>query len=380
MVKVDHSACLALGGTFDPCYMLTITAVPSQMAPTTNKRNAALIQSFMADILSVPPERGIIKFEAVPEENYAINGTTVLGDIERQEKQQSTDGNNTVRRALSNGRKSLPSFRKSLPKLNGDPKSNGAQSSETKSAHPKMESKPSFTKIADRRKSTPNPAAPAEAMNGVFELPAIELDRKRPSTAHSQAASIGSNGLRMNGVSDADLSPQLSRSSSRDRPKTISGGIASVPVKPKTPVNGTATPQSRYSGAHLSKGNRPPSFLKVDPTKTSRSSRPNSSHKPGSPGEVKSKPRETYVDGVVGTATAKEERSSPSPSNFGQKVDESKEPTANTAKRRSTITATAKMLEPPPIPADTMDSKSTRSMKKRKSFLSAFRRSTAVAS
>ncbi|EME47371.1 hypothetical protein DOTSEDRAFT_50786 [Dothistroma septosporum NZE10] len=372
MVKVDHSACLALGGTFDPCYMLTITTVPSQMGPTTNKRNAALIQSFMADILSVAPERGIIKFEAIPEDNYAINGTTILGEIERQEKQQSSDAPNSVRRAISNGRKNIPSFKKSLPKLNTDSKPTGPQSTESRSAHPDMESS---TSTANRRKSTPNPTAAADAMNGVFELPAIELDRKPPSTAHSQAASAGSNGLRMNGVSDADLTPQVSRSSSSDRPKTISGGIASVPAKTKPPVNGAPTSQSRYSAQQLSRGNRPPSFLKVDPTK--RSSRPNSANKSGSPDEVKSKPRESYVDGVMAAAATKGKRASVSRSTLD--FDVKKEPTANTAKRRSTITATPKMPTPPPVP-DTTDSKSTRSMKKRKSFMSAFRRSTAAAS
>lgn len=60
MIKVDHSACLALGGTFDPCYILTLTTLPSEMGPTMNKRNAALIQSFKADILSVPSQMNYI--------------------------------------------------------------------------------------------------------------------------------------------------------------------------------------------------------------------------------------------------------------------------------------------------------------------------------
>ncbi|KAM3422587.1 hypothetical protein BST61_g78 [Cercospora zeina] len=122
MVKVDHSACLALGGTFDPCYIITITAVPSQMGPTMNKRNAALVQSFLADILSVSPERGIIKFQPIPDENFAINGTTILGDIERQEKRHEGDHSRSMRRAMNSmGRKSIPSFKKSLPKMNSEP-------------------------------------------------------------------------------------------------------------------------------------------------------------------------------------------------------------------------------------------------------------------
>lgn len=71
MVKVDHSACLAMGGTFDPCYSLTLTAVPSEMGPSMNKRNAMLIQSFLADILSVSSDRGIVKFQPIEECNFA---------------------------------------------------------------------------------------------------------------------------------------------------------------------------------------------------------------------------------------------------------------------------------------------------------------------
>jgi hypothetical protein len=48
MITVNHSACLLLGGSFEPTYVLTITALPIQLLPTTNKRNAALIQNFMA--------------------------------------------------------------------------------------------------------------------------------------------------------------------------------------------------------------------------------------------------------------------------------------------------------------------------------------------
>ncbi|EMC92049.1 hypothetical protein BAUCODRAFT_44465, partial [Baudoinia panamericana UAMH 10762] len=114
MIKVDHSACLALGGTFDPCYILTITALPSQMGPTHNKRNAGLIQSFMADILSVPADRGIIKFQPVEECNYATNGTTMQGQIEKLEKHQANSGPGAARRTPSIGtRKSTPFSKKS---------------------------------------------------------------------------------------------------------------------------------------------------------------------------------------------------------------------------------------------------------------------------
>lgn len=94
MISLDHSACLLHAGSFEPAYILTISAIPSQVQPTTNKRNAALIQSFMADALSVSPERGIIRFVAVPEENLASNGATIAGEIERMEKQETDESRN----------------------------------------------------------------------------------------------------------------------------------------------------------------------------------------------------------------------------------------------------------------------------------------------
>jgi hypothetical protein len=99
MVNVEHSACLLLAGSFEPAYILTITALPSQLQPVTNKRNSALIQSFMADILAVPPERGILRFQPIAEENLAINGTTVMGEIERIEK-SSIDSDVTPANAI----------------------------------------------------------------------------------------------------------------------------------------------------------------------------------------------------------------------------------------------------------------------------------------
>ena len=71
--------------------MLTISALPSQLLPTTNKRNAALLQTFMADSLGVAPARGVIKFNRIPDEDMAFNGTTVLGQIENLSKIAGTE-------------------------------------------------------------------------------------------------------------------------------------------------------------------------------------------------------------------------------------------------------------------------------------------------
>ncbi|MBE7182178.1 MAG: hypothetical protein INR71_13415, partial [Terriglobus roseus] len=91
-VTINHSACLCLGGSFQPAYILTITALPSLIQPATNKRNAALMQSFMSDVLSVSPDRGIIRFTPIAEESMAINGRTILAEIEKLERTQADEG------------------------------------------------------------------------------------------------------------------------------------------------------------------------------------------------------------------------------------------------------------------------------------------------
>ncbi|MCJ1277174.1 hypothetical protein MMC21_004984 [Puttea exsequens] len=85
-LTLTHSACMLFGSTFESAYTLTISALPSLLAPTLNKRNAALLQSFLADALGVPPSRGVIRFMIVPDDCLAFNGTTVLGQVENLER------------------------------------------------------------------------------------------------------------------------------------------------------------------------------------------------------------------------------------------------------------------------------------------------------
>lgn len=70
------------GGTFDPAYTLTIHALPCLVQPTTNKRNAALIQRHVQETLGVIKSRGYVRFVATPEENVAIGGKTVAAEID----------------------------------------------------------------------------------------------------------------------------------------------------------------------------------------------------------------------------------------------------------------------------------------------------------
>lgn len=87
---------MLLGGILEPAYNVTITALPSEIAATKNKRSAHLIQEFMLDNLDIGPRRGVVKFEAVGEENLATNGVTALQEIEELER-QSVDEDGVLR-------------------------------------------------------------------------------------------------------------------------------------------------------------------------------------------------------------------------------------------------------------------------------------------
>ncbi|KAI9050247.1 hypothetical protein LZ554_006384 [Drepanopeziza brunnea f. sp. 'monogermtubi'] len=102
VVSLIHSHCMLFGGNFDPAYNLTITALPCQLQPVTNKRNAALLAAHMDESLGVGPRRGVIKFVATAEENLANDGKTVAGEIEDLEK-ETTDSYASVQRSLSRG-------------------------------------------------------------------------------------------------------------------------------------------------------------------------------------------------------------------------------------------------------------------------------------
>jgi hypothetical protein len=77
---------MIFGGTFEPAYILSIFALPSQLLPTTNKRNAALIQKHVEETLGVPPARGFLRFVPTQEEHLACNGKTMAGEIDELER------------------------------------------------------------------------------------------------------------------------------------------------------------------------------------------------------------------------------------------------------------------------------------------------------
>jgi hypothetical protein len=159
MITVTHSACLMMGGSFDPAYILSITAIPSEVQPVTNKRNAYLMQHFVADTLHVPSSRGIVRFHEIPEERLATNGSTVAGELER------LDMNSGVNRTVTNksSRKSLiTSKRKSvLGRRNSDELERKASIKSTKSTKSMKSTK---DKDSKGKISPPIPLQPAPDM------------------------------------------------------------------------------------------------------------------------------------------------------------------------------------------------------------------------
>jgi hypothetical protein len=118
MATVTTDVQMLLGGTSDPAYHLTITALPSEIAATKNKRSAHLVQEFVHDTLQIAPRRGVVHFEPVMEENLATNGMTALQEIEQLERRSGDEAG--MLRALSRQRSrrskksSVPAFTERL--------------------------------------------------------------------------------------------------------------------------------------------------------------------------------------------------------------------------------------------------------------------------
>jgi hypothetical protein len=143
---------MLFGGNFDPAYTLTITALNSQLQPVTNKRNASLLAKAMEESLGVAPNRGVIKFLAMSEDNLAMDGKTITGEIEELEK-ETAENNSSLQRSLS---------------IKATPKSKRRQSSKslrtTKNMLPTHDEHASPTPpVSDRERETPPlPAIPSE--------------------------------------------------------------------------------------------------------------------------------------------------------------------------------------------------------------------------
>lgn len=102
-MTIDQNADLLFGATVGPAYyLLKISALPCLIAPLTNLRNTTLIQSVIQDIFGISPEKGVIIFNPVAEENLATNGITAREEIDRLERNdQSPSLFKSISRSMS---------------------------------------------------------------------------------------------------------------------------------------------------------------------------------------------------------------------------------------------------------------------------------------
>ena len=416
MIRVDHSACLALGGNFEPCYILTISAVPSQMGPSTNKRNAALIQKFMTEILSVPADRGVVTFVPIAEENLAMGGLTMLAEMERHDKRSSVKDPNALKSAIKDANRRSMTFPNGNLKTNGDHKSNG-----------------DYRGFGDQ-KSNGNLTATSTSSPSITPPPPTLINDKatsadkdgRPSTAHGSSSHGGFDGLRMNGVSTEMLVGSNSRLPN-GRPKTFGGSTPSsvqesLKSEPLPHVSRQSAQQAPRGTTQRTTASVPKHATTASTNSTSRQNgivaprpvaapvaRTTSSTSAVAPAPIKSKStsaaptiaaptetrsKNTYLDNISSLT----KKNAPS-TKADDDEDEDDIPLAKTAagrantaaKRRSTITATPVLpasksstkekqsgpLKPPPIPDETRSMSSR--LSKRKSFLRMFKRQSVPA-
>lgn len=86
LVTINQNADLLFGTTSGPAYLLKISALSSLIGPLTNLRNTSLIQSTIQDLIGIPPDKGVIIYTPVSEDNLATNGTTARAEIDRLER------------------------------------------------------------------------------------------------------------------------------------------------------------------------------------------------------------------------------------------------------------------------------------------------------
>lgn len=111
MITITTDAAIMIGGSIEPVYLLTVTALPSEIASVKNIRATMMIQDFLSDSLKVPASRGVVKFLPIREEDLGANGSTVRGDIDKLEAEEKRIGSLRSRQSNRASKKSaLPSM------------------------------------------------------------------------------------------------------------------------------------------------------------------------------------------------------------------------------------------------------------------------------
>jgi hypothetical protein len=232
MITVTHSACLMMGGSFEPAYILTITAIPSEVQPVTNKRNSYLMQHFIADTLHVPSNRGVVRFLEIAEERLATNGSTIAGDIERLEI------NSGVNRSATN-----KSSRKSMIASKHKSMLSGRRTSDELDRRASIKSTKSVKSVKGNRTSPPLPVQPAPLRSSLGTTNG-SIRNDSPAPAPEGPAANGGFGLSFDNpkLNNSNQSRPPSRPTTANRPASsrkhltnITGNAQEFPAPPPIP-------------------------------------------------------------------------------------------------------------------------------------------------
>jgi hypothetical protein len=102
MLIVSHSACLIFRGSFEPAYVFNISAAESHCQRATNARNSAVVQRFLSEVLDVPEDRGIVRFQPTRNDCLATCGRTVASEIATAEAENVPSITRALTHALRN--------------------------------------------------------------------------------------------------------------------------------------------------------------------------------------------------------------------------------------------------------------------------------------
>lgn len=111
MITAITDAHIMIGGSTEPAYLITITALAGEIAAVKNMRATAMVQDFLSDSLKILPIRGILRFHAIKEEDLGTDSTTMRAAIEKIEAEEKRLGSLRSRQSNRASKKSaLPSM------------------------------------------------------------------------------------------------------------------------------------------------------------------------------------------------------------------------------------------------------------------------------
>jgi len=84
-ISVQQTTGSMMFGTFGPSYSFTVYTLAKDLQPTTSKRNVALVQKRIHELLGIHPDRGVVLFIPIKPEHAGYDGQTLAGVVDKLE-------------------------------------------------------------------------------------------------------------------------------------------------------------------------------------------------------------------------------------------------------------------------------------------------------